>query len=136
MGYPCELGRIADGSVGRGSTKADALDRSAPGLGVLGGGGGPGLIGICGGGPLAPTDYAATAAAACYPPGLGLGLTHPQPPGGLEHAASMTPTSAPVNAGNAPGAGAVAPPGPNNPVAMSQLGTVYATKRRRRNGKR
>ncbi|XP_048513835.1 aryl hydrocarbon receptor isoform X3 [Athalia rosae] len=38
----------------------------------------------------------------------------------------MTPTSAPAPA-------AVA--GPNNAVAMSQLGTVYATKRRRRNGK-
>lgn len=40
--------------------------------------------------------------------------------------AIMTPTSAPA---------AVAA-SPNNPVAMSQLGTVYATKRRRRNGKR
>ncbi|XP_063995531.1 aryl hydrocarbon receptor protein 1 isoform X1 [Diachasmimorpha longicaudata] len=38
----------------------------------------------------------------------------------------MTPTSA---------TGPTATTGPNNPVAMSQLGTVYATKRRRRNGK-
>ncbi|XP_015609713.1 aryl hydrocarbon receptor protein 1 isoform X3 [Cephus cinctus] len=38
----------------------------------------------------------------------------------------MTPTSAPAPASAT---------GPNNPVAMSQLGTVYATKRRRRNGK-
>ncbi|XP_046747183.1 neuronal PAS domain-containing protein 1-like isoform X2 [Diprion similis] len=38
----------------------------------------------------------------------------------------MTPTSAPAPTSVA---------GPNNPVAMSQLGTVYATKRRRRNGK-
>ncbi|XP_034937835.1 aryl hydrocarbon receptor protein 1 [Chelonus insularis] len=38
----------------------------------------------------------------------------------------MTPTSAPATS---------APTGPNNSIAMSQLGTVYATKRRRRNGK-
>ncbi|KAG5307912.1 AHRR protein, partial [Acromyrmex insinuator] len=40
----------------------------------------------------------------------------------------MTPTSAPVPTPTSAS-------GPNNPVAMSQLGTVYATKRRRRNGK-
>ncbi|XP_076293896.1 aryl hydrocarbon receptor spineless isoform X2 [Lasioglossum baleicum] len=40
----------------------------------------------------------------------------------------MTPTSAPVPTPTTAS-------GPNNPVAMSQLGTVYATKRRRRNGK-
>ncbi|EFN80843.1 hypothetical protein EAI_11871 [Harpegnathos saltator] len=42
---------------------------------------------------------------------------------------AMTPTSAPVPTPTSAS-------GPNNPVAMSQLGTVYATKRRRRNGKR
>ncbi|KAG7208317.1 hypothetical protein KM043_014553 [Ampulex compressa] len=104
-----------------------ALDRSASaGLGVVGGAGSgaggsggssAGLVpGICG----PPTDYVS---AACYPPGT-LAASHPQP-----HVVdpAMTPTSAPIPT---PTSGA------NNPVAMSQLGTVYATKRRRRNGKR
>lgn len=92
-----------------------------------GGGGAPGIAGICGPptASLAPTDYVT---AACYPPGsqLTLTATHPQP-----HVVdpAMTPTSAPVPTPTSAS-------GPNNPVAMSQLGTVYATKRRRRNGKR
>lgn len=117
-----------------------ALDRAASaGLGVVGGGvvgvaggvGGGGASGVVTGicGPptasLAPADYVT---ATCYPPGsqLTLTATHPQP-----HVVdpAMTPTSAPV-----PTPTSVS--GPNNPVAMSQLGTVYATKRRRRNGKR
>lgn len=123
-----------------------ALDRAASaGLGVVGGGGGGGVIGISDGGggggggaapgiagicgpptaSHAPTDYVT---AACYPPGTQLTLTatHPQP-----HVVdpAMTPTSAPVPTPTSAS-------GPNNPVAMSQLGTVYATKRRRRNGKR
>ncbi|KYM86672.1 hypothetical protein ALC53_03822 [Atta colombica] len=110
-----------------------ALDRTASaGLGVVGGvgvgvGGGGGGGGICGPptASLAPTDYVT---AACYPPGsqLTLTATHPQP-----HVVdpAMTPTSAPVPTPTSAS-------GPNNPVAMSQLGTVYATKRRRRNGKR
>lgn len=135
-----------------------ALDRSASaGLGVVGGvvgivgaggtgggdggGGGSGcgsgstigggvqgvVAGICGpaNASLSATDYVT---AACYPPGPQLTLTasHPQP-----HVVdpAMTPTSAPVPTPTSAS-------GPNNPVAMSQLGTVYATKRRRRNGKR
>ncbi|XP_043479191.1 aryl hydrocarbon receptor protein 1 isoform X2 [Leptopilina heterotoma] len=50
----------------------------------------------------------------------------------------MTPTSAPPPASASASAStptSAIPSGPNNPVAMSQLGTVYATKRRRRNGK-
>lgn len=131
-----------------------ALDRTASaGLGVVGGvvgvaggggggGGGSGVgsgsnvgggvqgvvAGICGPANAsleAATDYVT---AACYPPGSQLALTasHPQP-----HVVdpTMTPTSAPVPTPTTAS-------GPNNPVAMSQLGTVYATKRRRRNGKR
>lgn len=110
-----------------------ALDRTASGLGVVGGvvggvgaGGGPGVVGICGppAGPLTPTDYVA---AACYPSGSTITLnnaTHPQSTGVVDPT-TMTPTSVPSTAS-----------GPNNAVAMSQLGTVYATKRRRRNGKR
>lgn len=110
--------------------KVYALDRSASGLGVLGVGGGGGAAGIIGSGLIgigSSTDYASVTT--CYPPAsTGLGhTTHPQPPMLLDPA--MTPTSAPTTA-------STPPTGPNNPVAMSQLGTVYATKRRRRNGKR
>ncbi|KAK0173594.1 hypothetical protein PV328_006767, partial [Microctonus aethiopoides] len=112
-----------------------ALDRTVTGLGVVGGivggvgaGGGPGVVGICGpptGGSLTPTDYVA---AACYPSGSTITLnsvTHPQLPG-IVDPATMTPTSAPAP---------TVATGPNNSITMSQLGTVYATKRRRRNGK-
>lgn len=161
-----------------------ALDRSASGLGVVGGvvgGGGPGVVGICGPPPptvsLTPTDYVSVAAAACGypqptqppppppPPPHSLSQTHPvtisnvvassnallssslspitainshqqhsatQPTNIIgivdHHPLAMTPTSAPPPPSTANG--------PNNSIAMSQLGTVYATKRRRRNGKR
>lgn len=101
-----------------------ALERGAGGLGLLG----TATAGCYGAGSVVePTS--------CYSPNGAAGtLHHPQalvaPHSGeqqqQQQQTTMTPTSAPA---------AVAA-SPNNPVAMSQLGTVYATKRRRRNGKR
>lgn len=112
-----------------------ALDRSTTGLGVVGGvvgsnstGGGPGVIGICGPptGSITPTDYITS----CYPTVSSINITSDQI---HSHNSTIIDTMTPTSATITPSS---TPTGPNSSVAMSQLGTVYATKRRRRNGKR
>lgn len=120
---------VAGGGAAAGGGGGGGGGGSGGGTGSTVGAGVQGVVaGICGPASAslaAATDYVTPA---CYPPGSQLALTasHPQP-----HVVdpAMTPTSAPVPTPTTAS-------GPNNPVAMSQLGTVYATKRRRRNGKR
>jgi len=123
------VGGGGGGGGGGGSSNGGGGGGGSGGAGSGGGGGGaPGIAGICGPptASLASTDYVTTV---CYPAGsqLTLTATHPQPH--VVDPVAMTPTSAPMPTPTSAS-------GPNNPVAMSQLGTVYATKRRRRNGKR
>lgn len=108
-----------------------ALERGAGGLGLLG----ATNAAVCYPGGESASVHLQTSPASCYSPtGTAVAVAaaaaatnlHHQHQALGEQQTPMTPTSAPA---------AVAA-SPNNPVAMSQLGTVYATKRRRRNGKR